>query len=41
MIKFLSEDIFSGKDKNGSDLRKKIDGFQPDTINLRHDRAQI
>ena len=37
MIKFLSEDIFSDKDQNGSDLHKKIDVVQPDTTNLRHD----
>ena len=41
MIKFLSEDIFSDRDKNGSDVSKKIDVFQPNTTNLRHDRAQI
>ena len=41
MIKFLSEKIFSDRDKNGSDLRKKIDGIQPDTTNLRHDGAQF
>ena len=37
MIKFLSEDIFSDRDKNGFDVSKKIDVFQPDTTNLRHD----
>ena len=37
MIKFLSEDIFSYRNKNGFDLRKKIAGIQPDTTNLRHD----
>ena len=41
MIKFLSKAIFSDRDQNGSDLHKKIDGFQPDTTNLRHDWAQI
>ena len=30
MIKFLSEDIFSDRNKNGSDLYKKID--------IRHNR---
>ena len=41
MIKFLSEDIFSDKDKNGSDVSKKIDVFRVKPSNLRHDRAQI
>ena len=41
MIKFLSKDIFSDRNQNEFDLRKKIDGFQPDTTNLRHDGAQI
>ena len=41
MIKFLSEDIFSDRDKNGSDVSKKIDVFRVKPSNLRHDRAQI
>ena len=41
MIKFLSKGIFSDRDKNGSDVSKKIDVFRVKPSNLRHDRAQI